>query len=40
MSTRKLNLPPKIHGVHMFDDPLFYPAPIFLVQTSRHRIDK
>ena len=29
MSSRKLNLPLKIQGVHMFDDPLFFPAPYF-----------
>ena len=29
MSTRKLNLLPEIQGVHMLDDPLFLPAPIF-----------
>ena len=29
MSSRKLNLPPIIQREHMFDDPLFFPAPIF-----------
>ena len=41
MSTRKLNLQPEIQGVHiMFEDPLFFPAPLFLVQTSIYRIDQ
>ena len=29
MSSRKLNLQLIIQGVHMFDDPLFIPAPKF-----------
>ena len=29
MSTGKLNLPPKIQGVQMLDDPLFFPAQYF-----------
>ena len=29
MSSRKLNLPLKIQGVHMFDEPIFFTAPIF-----------
>ena len=29
MSYRKLNLPLKIQGVHMFDEPIFFTAPIF-----------
>ena len=40
MSSRQLNLPLVIQEVRKFDDPLFFPAPIFLVQTSRYRTDK
>ena len=29
VSSRKLNLPLKIQGVHMFDEPIFFTAPIY-----------
>ena len=34
MSTRKLNLPPKIQGVIMFDDSLFFTTPQFFERTQ------
>ena len=36
MPFSKLYLPLKIQGVHMFDDPVFFPVAIFRVQTSRY----